>query len=300
MSRQMNSGKALALPAPFSRAKEYLALTKPGLTLMSVATAVGGSSLALGDSTATTALLHTFLGTLLVGAGAGTLNQFSEREHDALMTRTALRPLPSGRVTPSGALLFGMLLSIVGVAYLALFTNLLAALLAATTLVTYLFVYTPLKRVTPFAVVLGGIPGALPPMIGWAAVRGDVSIGAWSLFAILFFWQMPHFLALAWLWRDDYARAGYRMLTVVDTRGVVTRRQILVYSLALLPASVLPTYAGVLGPFYFVGAGTLSLGFLLLALRLFREHSNAHARQLFLGSLLYLPFLVLLMILDRM
>jgi heme o synthase len=278
---------------------DYLVLTKPELTLLSVVTALGGAYLAGGGTLSYLTLLHTFLGTLFVGGGAGALNQYFERDLDIQMRRTENRPLPSGRIPQGHALLFGVILSVAGIFQLLLFTHALAAFLAMVTLVTYLFLYTPLKRVTPFATVLGGIPGALPPLIGWTAVTGELSMGAWSLFFILFFWQMPHFLALGWMYRKDYARAKYRLLTVVDPSGDATSRQILIYCIALLPAAVMPTMVGVLGITYFVGAAILTSAFLWLAIRLYKDRSNVNAKRLFFGSLLYLSVLVGLMIVDR-
>jgi protoheme IX farnesyltransferase len=225
---------------------------------------------------------------------------FAERRFDAMMKRTAQRPIPAGKVEPSEALAFGLLCSMVGVAVLTALTNWLAGLLAVLTLVTYLFLYTPLKRLTPFATVVGAVPGALPPVIGWAAARGEIGLGGWSLFAILFFWQMPHFLSLAWMFRKDYARAGYRLLTVLDVSGAITRRQIQFYAFALIPASVLPTYLGFLGPVYFLGALALSLCFFLAGMASCRPLTSASARRLFLTSLAYLPALIFFMVLDRM
>lgn len=278
---------------------DYLVLTKPELTLLSVLTAVGGAYLASWNSVPYMLVIHTFLGTLFVGGGAGALNQYIERDLDAQMRRTENRPVPSGRIPQRFALLFGLGLSVAGVLQLLVFTHVMAAFLAVVTLVTYLLLYTPLKRVTPFATVVGGIPGALPPLIGWTAVSGGLSMGAWSLFFILFFWQMPHFLSLGWMYRKDYARANYRLLTVLDPTGEVTSRQILVYCVALIPAALMPTMVGILGLVYFVGAAILSVGFLWLAVLLSRDRSNASARRLFFGSLVYLSVLVGLMILDR-
>ncbi len=297
----MNENLAHAGPVQVRRPLilDLLTLTKPELTILSVVTALGGAYLAAAAESNLGLLLHTFLGTLLVGGGAGALNQYTERDFDVLMRRTENRPLPSGRVTERTALLFGLALSIGGVAELALFTHLLAAFLAVATLLSYLFLYTPLKRVTPFATVVGGIPGALPPLIGWAAVSGELSMGAWSLFFILFFWQMPHFLSLGWMYRKDYARADYRLLTVVDPTGEAAGRQILIYSAALIPAAAMPTMVGMLGVLYFVGSLILSVTLLVFAVRLYRDRSNVTARKLFLGSLLYLSLLMGLMILDR-
>jgi protoheme IX farnesyltransferase len=271
-------------------------LMKPELTLLSMLTAVGSAYLALNGSLHYYFLVHTFIGTTLVGSAAGVLNQYIERRYDALMKRTERRPLPSGRVQPIEALVFGIVLSVSGISYLTLFTNWAATSLAVLTLVSYLTIYTPLKRKTPFATVVGGIPGALPPLIGWAVVRGSVSMEAWSLFFILFFWQMPHFLSLAWMYRNDYAHAGYKLLTVLDPSCAVTSRQILVYSIALVPASLMPMLVGITGMFYFIGALMFSIGFLAIAIRLYFVRTNFAARKLFYASLLFLPALFFLMI----
>jgi protoheme IX farnesyltransferase len=288
-----------ALTVPRSRLLDYLALTKPELTLLSVLTAIGAAMLAMPDVLHSIVLLHVFVGTALVGASAGTLNQYAERNFDAMMKRTEHRPLPSGGLRPVEALVFGIATGIFGIAYLAGTTTFMAGALACITLVSYVLVYTPLKRRTPFATVVGGIPGALPPLIGWAAVHDGVSPAGWSLFFVLFFWQMPHFLALAWMYRKDYARAGYRLLTVLDPEGVVTSRQILVYAAALVPASLMPTLVGITGVVYFAGALVLSVAFAGVAVRLYRERSNQNARRLFFASLAFLPALFGLMLLDR-
>ncbi len=270
---------------------DYFVLAKPELTLLSVVSAVGSAFMALHGSGYYLPILHTFVGTMLAGAGAGTLNQYMERTYDARMKRTANRPLPAGRVKPSEALALGIFLSVSGVLYLSAAANILAGILTALTLISYLLVYTPMKRRTPFSTVVGGIPGALPPLIGWAAARGSLSIESFSLFFILFFWQMPHFLALAWMYRKDYARAGYRMLPVLDAPGIATSRQILIYSIALIPASVVPTLVGLAGMVYFAGALLLSVASLLVAIRFSLDRSNANARRLFSASLWYLPVL---------
>jgi len=276
---------------------EYGVLMKPELTLLSVLTAVGSAYLALNGSLHYYLLTHAFIGTTLVGGAAGVLNQYMERRYDALMKRTEHRPIPSGRIQPIEALFFGIFLGIAGLSYLALFTNWVATSLAVLTLVSYLAIYTPLKRKTPFATVVGGIPGALPPLIGWAVVRGSVSMEAWSLFFILFFWQMPHFLSLAWMYRNDYARAGYKLLTLLDPTYAVTSRQILVYSIALVPASLMPMLVGITGMLYFIGALMLSIGFLAIATRLYFVRTNFAARKLFYASVLFLPVLFFLMML---
>jgi len=298
MRQRVQSDTALLLARP--RVLDYISLVKPELTLLSVLTAVGAACLAADNGLPYKILLHTFLGTLLVGGGAGALNQFLERSYDGLMKRTENRPLPSGRVSPAEAFVFGLVIAALGVVELSLFTNPLAGFLSIATLTTYLFLYTPLKRLTPFATVVGGVPGALPPVIGWTAVRGELGIEAWALFAILFFWQLPHFYALAWMYRKDYARGGYRILTVVDAEGNGTSRQIIVHSAALLPASLLPTYLGMLGAAYFCGAFLLSMLFFFVALNFYRRRTNGAARKLFYASLAYIPALIILMLLDRL
>jgi protoheme IX farnesyltransferase len=289
---------ALRLPAAWVRG--IVELTKPELTALSVFTAAGAAFLAAGHEQGfLQPIALTVVGTAMVGGGAGALNQYLERSFDALMKRTEHRPIPSGRVSPVAALLVGLLLSGAGIALLLVGTRPLAGLLALVTLVAYLGVYTPLKRTTPFATVVGGIPGALPPLIGWTAVRGDAGPEAWSLFAILFFWQMPHFLSLAWMYRKDYERGGYPMLTVVDPSGDSVARQMLVYSIALLPAAVMPFVVGLLGFPYFCGALILTLLFFARTFRFTRTRTNDDARRVFFGSLVYLLALVSLMALDR-
>ena len=268
---------------------DFLHLTKPEITLLSVATAAAGAYISDQNIHSYSALLHTIAGTALAGAGAGTLNEYLEWHYDGQMKRTARRPLPMHRIAPASALAFGTSLSIAGVGYLFLFTNILAAILAAFTITSYLFLYTPLKRRTPFAIVIGGVPGALPPLIGWAASSGSVSVQGLSLYFILFFWQMPHFLALSWMYRKDYARAGYKTLTAVDETGGLTCRQMIIYATALVPASAFPTLVGLAGVVYFGAGILLSLGFLLLVLKFCRTRTNSDARRLFYASLIYLP-----------
>ena len=280
--------KIYILPAR-SAVREYAALTKPELTLLSVLTAACSAYMALGRESSLLPILHAGVGTFLVGGGAGALNQYFERTHDGKMKRTEHRPLPSGTVRPQDAFVFGSACAALGVLYLVVAANAAAALLALITFVSYVFIYTPLKRKTPFATVVGSIPGALPPLIGWASVRGGLNMEAWPLFFILFFWQMPHFLSLAWMYRNDYARAGFKILTVLDPAGGATSRQILVYTIALVPASVLPTLLGMAGVVYFYTAITLSCAFLLIAIRFVNRRTGAAARTLFFASLVYLP-----------
>jgi len=245
-------------------------------------------------------MLHTLFGTALLAGGAAALNQLIEREHDARMRRTEDRPLPSGRVSPDAALLFGGLCASAGLIYLALGVNLLTALLGTVTLCSYLLVYTPLKRVTTLNTAIGAIPGALPPLMGWTAATGHISLGGWTLFVILFFWQLPHFLAIAWIYREDYARAGFAMLPVVDPEGSRTGRQAVSHTLGLLPVSLAPFLLRITGPVYFFGALALGIVFLWHAIQFSRYLTMERARRLFYMSIIYLPLLLGLAVLDKL
>jgi protoheme IX farnesyltransferase len=291
--------KIYGFVAERATAADYAALTKPGLTSLSVATAVGAAALAAGE-VSDFRLLATLVGTWLLGGGAGALNQVMERHQDALMHRTAHRPVPAGRITGRSAVLFGVILSIAGEVVLALATGALAACLGAATLLTYLLLYTPLKRLTPFAYVVGGIPGALPPVIGWAAVTGTAGIEAWCLFALLYCWQMPHFLALGWMYRNDYARAAFPMLSVRDVDGQATSRQMVLYAAMLFPAVSLTAIVGVTGVLFLGGASVVVLLFLVTTVRFAFRRTNERARGVFLVSLAALPLLVGFMLLDRL
>ncbi len=290
---------AAVLPAYRTRASDYVALAKPRLNGLVVASTLAGYAMAGGDTSDVVRVSCTVLGTGLVAGGASAFNQVLERDSDGLMRRTRMRPLPDGRLQPSEALLFGAALSASGLALLALGVNALSAFVALTTLVSYAVVYTPLKRRTSFATVIGAIPGALPPVIGWAAGRGSVSQGAWVLFGIVFLWQLPHFLAIAWIYREDYARARLRMLPVLEPDGRSTARQAVVYSAALIPLAMAPTLLGMTGSVYFLGAFLLSGALLALAVRFAGDRSTTAARRLFYGSIIYLPVLWILMIADR-
>lgn len=283
-----------------SRLADYITLTKPELTFLSVITAMSGVFLASPGTLPLGVLFHVVLGTALVGGGAGALNQFIERDYDGMMRRTEHRPLPSGRLFPIEVLVFGLLTTIIGIVDLAVFTNLLSAFLAVITSVTYLFLYTPLKRITPWSTAVGGIPGALPPVIGWTAVTDGVTAGAYVLFAILFFWQMPHFFSLAWMYRKDYARAGYKMLTVLDSSGAITSRHIVAYCGLLFITSLLPGIFGYSGLLYLGVAVLLGIGFLATGIQLRVARSNEAARRVFFASLLYLPALLLTMVVDKL
>lgn len=290
---------AAVLPAYRTRATDYVALAKPRLNLLVVASTLAGYAMAGGDTSDVLRVCCTLLGTGLVAGGASAFNQLLERDSDGLMRRTKMRPLPDGRLQPSEALVFGAALSTVGLAVLVIGVNPLSAIVALATLVSYAVIYTPLKRRTSFATVVGAIPGALPPVVGWAAGRNDLSQGAWVLFGILFLWQLPHFLAIAWIYREDYARAGLLMLPVIEPDGRSTARQAIVYSAALLPLAMAPTLLEMAGTVYFAGAFVLTTALLTLAVRFAMERSTLSARRLFYGSIIYLPLLWLLMIADR-
>ena len=281
------------------RLADFLILTKPRVVLMVVATAFVGYYVGAPADGDALRLVHTLVGTALAAAGTLALNQFLERDVDARMHRTRHRPLPDGRLQPAEALVFGALTTVSGILYLALAVGWAAALVTAVTSVLYLFAYTPLKRVTPLCMVLGAIPGALPPVTGWVAARGELGVGAGVLFAILFLWQLPHTLAIARLYRDDYARAGIRVLPVVDPHGASTERQIVLGCLALQAVGLLPTLVGLAGPVYFFGAMTLGAAFVACGMAQAVAPSTVAARRLVLASVVYLPVLFALMALDK-
>ena len=282
-----------------ARATDYVALAKPRLNLLVVATAAAGYAMAHGDTSNVAALSGTVIGTGLVAAGASAVNQIIEREPDGLMRRTRTRPLPDGRLGIPEAAALAAVLCITGLLILAAGVNRLAAGVALATLASYAVIYTPLKRRTSFATVIGAIPGALPAVIGWAAAAGSLSRGAWVLFGIVFLWQLPHFLAIAWMYREDYARAGFLMLPVIEPDGRSTGRQTVVYTAALLPVALAPTLVGMSGVVYFAGALILTLVFLGMSLRFATTRAVRDARRLFFTSIAYLPLLWILMIADR-
>ena len=283
----------------FSAVGDYWTLTKPEVNFLVVVSTLVGFYLGSRGRLDWLLLVHTLLGTLLVASGTATLNQFMEREADSRMRRTAMRPLPAGRLSPSKAFWFGMMLSAAGGIYLWRLVNGLASALAVFTLATYLLVYTPLKRKTPLCTLVGAFPGAVPPLIGWAAARGGLNGEAWVLYGILFLWQFPHFLAIAWMYREDYARAGLLMLPPDDREGRSTTLRILVYSSALLPVSLAPVMMGQVGLIYFFGAIILGLGLLGCGGRLAVTRSKALARRVVLASVVYLPLVFALMMFDK-
>jgi heme o synthase len=287
--------------------RDYLALTKPRITwLILMSTGVGyffGLKRAFFNPETGMAdwalLLHTLIGTGLIASGTAALNQWSERDADLLMRRTSARPLPSGRMTAPRALWFGIALAVLGFAELALRVNMLAAWLGAFTLGSYLFIYTPLKQRSHLSTVIGALPGAMPPLMGYAASYGSLTPEAWTLFAILFIWQFPHFLAIAWMYREDYARAGIRMLPVVEPDGMSTGRQIILYASTLIPVSLFPVLFGMSGRIYLVGALILGGWFLYTGVRVAFDLTNVRARHVLLASIIYLPAIYGLMVFDR-
>jgi protoheme IX farnesyltransferase len=299
---ELHSGAPAEGLVPLSakaRVGAYVELTKPRITSLIVLTSAAGFALGSVGAVNYVRLTHAMIGIALLSSGIATLNQFMERDLDGLMRRTADRPLPSHRLFPFEALWFGVALTALSEGYLALFVNGLTALLGLTVIAGYLFVYTPLKTRTTLSTALGAFPGAMPPLMGWTAARGQIDVAAWVLFAILFLWQFPHFLAIAWMYREDYGRAGIRMLPVVEPDGRVTGQQIIAYALMLVPVSLLPAILGISGRTYLFVALFLSLLFLASSIRAALSKSNQHARQLLLASVIYLPLLFGVMVLNR-
>lgn len=291
--------RAIALTAARLARLDFLELTKPRLSSFVLLVVALAAWLGSGGAIEPRTLLLAVLGTGLVAGGANAFNMVIERDLDARMARTAGRPIPSGRVDPRDASIFAAALTATGLVLL-LGTTPLAAALAALTSATYVLVYTPLKRVTTLNTHVGAIPGALPALIGWAAARGQLDLAAWTLFAVVYFWQLPHFLAIAWLYKEDYARGGYRMLPSADPEGHLTGRQALLGALALVPASLLPSLAGITGVLYFAGALLVGAWFVRRAMGFAVRRTAATARQLLRASLVYLPLVLLLMFLDRL
>lgn len=279
---------------------DYIALTKPRVVVMVLAVTVAGFYMATTGTPDWVSLVHLLVGVALAAGGTLALNQYIERDEDALMQRTQLRPLPDGRVQPLPVLCFGVMLTISGLLYLTIAAHVLAGFVTVVTVCTYLFGYTPLKLKTSLCSVVGAIPGALPPVTGWVAARGTFDGEVWVLFAILFLWQLPHSLGIAWLYRDDYARAGFRLLPVIHPDGKSTGRQIVTNCLALVAVGLLPTLIGLTGPLYFVMALILGLAFLGFGVDVALSRTTETARRLVLASLVYLPLVYLLMVLDKL
>ncbi|HEY6402970.1 MAG TPA: heme o synthase [Blastocatellia bacterium] len=277
----------------------YLGLTKPRITSLVVLSALAGFALGSPSPIDWLRLLHTAIGVALLSGGINALNQYWERDLDALMRRTFMRPLPAGKLTPGAALVFGVLVSLAGEAYLAWFLNPLTFLWGTIALASYLFLYTPLKTRTHWSTFIGAFPGALPPLLGWAAARNEVGIEAATLFGIMFLWQFPHFHAIATIYREDYARAGIRMLPVIEPDGKATARQIVGYTIALLPVSLLPTFLHFSGRIYLAGAAALGAWFLHASLAAAKELTPKQSLRLLKVSVIYLPLLLGLMTLNR-
>jgi heme o synthase len=288
------------LAVPRGAAADYVELVKPRITSMVMLTALVGFVMGSRGALDLGRLASMLVGTGLVAAGASTLNMLLERRTDALMRRTQNRPLPAGRLRPLEALAWGAILTVSGIAFLAWRSGPLPTLVALVTWASYLFLYTPLKTRTSLSTVVGALPGALPPVIGWAAARGHIDAGAFVLFAILFLWQIPHFLAIAWIYREDYARGGLPMLPVVDPAGLVTGRQAVANTLALSIVSLAPAFGGMAGSIYLAGALALGVMFTAAAVWAAVKRTPAAARGLFLASLAYLSILCTLLIVDRM
>jgi len=278
---------------------DLVALTKPRVVVMVLVTTLVGYDVGLTGSADYLRMIHLLIGTLLAASGTLALNQYWERDVDARMERTRARPLPAGRLQPLEALLLGVALTMLGAAYLAALVGAVVALVIAATAILYLFAYTPLKRRSPLCTLVGAVPGALAPVAGWAAARGDVALGAWVLFGVLFLWQLPHTLSIARLYREDYARAGVRVLPVIDPDGASTERQIVLACVGLLTVSLLPTVIGWTGPIYLAGALVLGLAFVAVEMVQALAPSARSARWVLLVSLLYLPLLLGLLAFDR-
>src|SRR5256886_5154221 len=278
---------------------DLVELVKARLTLLVLLTTAVGFYLGADGPIHLAALLHTVFGTAAAAAGAAALNQWWEYKLDAMMERTRSRPVPAGRMRPREAIIFGSALSIFGVAYLAFVSNALSAVLAAITIIVYIFAYTPLKRVSTFNTALGAVPGALPPMIGWAAARGTLNVGAWMLFAILFFWQLPHFFAIAWMYRDDYARAGFQMISSDDPTGARSASQSVFFCMILFVVAGLPAFLGIATVFYLLAELILGGVFIAVAMRFLKTRTRSDARRLFITSIIYLPLLLGALVLSK-
>ncbi len=290
---------ARTLPIERSWLAVYADLFKARLTALVLITTMIGFYLGARGPADGVLLFHALVGTALMACGASALNQLWERRFDARMRRTQDRPLPSGRLQPQTVLWIGCVCGLSGLMYLAVTVNILTAFLGACSLLAYLFIYTPLKRVTWLNTLVGAIPGGLPPLMGWTAARGELGPIAWALFGVQALWQVPHFMAIAWMYREEYARAGFKMLPVLDPDGRRTGRQAVLFSMLLLPVSLCPFYLRFTGWVHGCGALVLGIGFIYFAVQFSRQLTLARARQLFYASLLYLPILMALMVLDR-
>ena len=277
--------------------RDYLELSKSRIVLMVLITTAAGYLFA-PHRVDPWLLVNALIGTALVAAGTNALNQYVEREHDRKMHRTRTRPLPAGRITPRAALLFSSAIAVIGTVYLGLTVNWLTAALGAFTLTSYIFVYTPLKRISTICTLVGAIPGAVPPLMGWTAATNALTLGGWIVFGMLFFWQLPHFMAISWMYRDDYARGGFAMLSVQDHDGAAVARQAIFYSIALLAVSVLPFVFGMSGVAYLIGAVVSCAALLAAAVRFARDRGVPNARRMFMMSNLYLLTVMLLLVVN--
>jgi protoheme IX farnesyltransferase len=286
----------LERPAGFANVtRDYLELSKSRIVMMVLITTAAGYLFA-AQHVDWILLLNTLLGTALVAAGTNALNQYVERDHDAKMRRTRLRPLPDGRIAPRAALVFSIAISILGTLYLGLAVNWLTAALGAFTLISYIFIYTPLKRVSTICTLIGAIPGAIPPLMGWTAATGVLGTGGWIIFAILFFWQLPHFMAISWMYRDDYARGGFAMLAVRDDDGVATAAHAVFYSFALFIVSALPSFFGLATYVYLIGAIVAGSALTWASFAFLASRTPARARRLFMASNIYLIVMMALLV----
>ncbi len=292
--------KSAIVPAIRQRIQDYSDLLKPGITTLVMVTAMAGFYLGSSGSLDITLMIHTVIGTTgLVAGGGGALNHFLERDADSKMKRTRNRPIPSGRMSPAEVVFFGALVSLGGMVYLFLTVNTITTLLAVISWISYVVIYTPMKQVSPFATLIGAIPGALPPVGGWTAATGSISFEAWILFAILFLWQLPHFLAIAWICRKDYADGGFPMLTVLPESEKFTGHQMMLYSAGLLVVSVIPSAAGLTGLYYLIGAFVAGLVFLGINVLMAKSTTNKNAKVSLWASVVYLPVLLVLMMADK-
>jgi protoheme IX farnesyltransferase len=278
-----------------SLTRDYMQLSKSRIVLMVLITTASGFLFA-SDRVEPMLMLHALVGTAFVAAGTNALNQYVERDHDAQMHRTRTRPLPAGRITPRAALIFSSAIAVIGTVYLGIAVNWLTASLGAFTLASYIFIYTPLKRISTLNTLIGAIPGAVPPLMGWTAATNHIGVGGWIIFGILFLWQLPHFMAISWLHREDYARGGFAMLAVRDTDGAAVARQAIFYTLLLLPVSLAPSLLGITGTVYFIGAAVAGAALLAATIRFDFDRSQRSARSLFMISNLYLLTVMLLLV----
>ena len=277
----------------------YFELTKPRIAFMLVLTSAAGFYLGAAQGFDIWLFLNSMAAITLLAFGVATLNQYIERDIDTKMERTAKRPLPTGKVTPIEALIFGILLCVIAESYLYFAVNGLTAVLGLTVIIGYVLLYTPLKTRTTLSTAIGAIPGAMPPLMGWTASANEITLGAWFLFALLFLWQFPHFLAIAWMYKEQYGKAGIKMLPVVEKDGKITAQQIVIFTILLLPISLAPFFLGISGVIYLIGASILGIWFLYASINTARAKSIEKARKLLLVSVLYLPVIFALMVLNH-